>query len=297
MRATFPSIGSRHWPPVPIPTLGGKQFWRDTFLRAGWRIQENSLSGTSRLLDPRNRQWAAGGFDTCHGRFEGLRTQHCIAPNGDHLVLMIHGIARSTGTFRNLQRELQVSGYDTASISYPSTRTTIETHAEGLAVLLDRLEGTKTVSFVTHSMGALILRQLLAENRAWQREREVGRIVLIAPPNQGAAMAQRLKNCRLYKSLYGPAGQQLVPNAAQRIPGINGYDFAIVAGGRGAERGFNPLLSGDDDGTVTVAETALEGARETCTVRHIHANITNQPDTIRAATRFIKGGNLVEDSH
>ncbi len=278
----------------PFPTLGGKQVWRDTYLHAGWRIQENIFSSKSRLLDPRDRRWTAGTFGACRQRFDAIRSEQEIESPNTHLVLMVHGIARSTGTFRKLQPVLRETGFDATAISYPSTRETIEVHAKGLSTLLNRLEGTRTVSFVAHSMGALILRRLLAQHQPWQDRLTVGRIVLIAPPNRGAAMAKTLENQWLYKTLYGPAGQQLVPGAVQCLPGLDGYDFAIIAGGRGNGCGFNPLLHGDDDGTVTVAETALAGAGATRLVRSLHANIANHPEAVRAAAAYVEYGRFSE---
>lgn len=275
---------------LSVPTLGGKQLWRDAALQAGWRIQEHVFIGVNRLLDPRNRMRACGTYMTCRDRLETIRLHREIEPTGDHLVLLLHGIARSTGTFKKMQAALCDAGYYAAAISYPSTRDTLDAHADGLATLLDRLEGAKTVSFVTHSMGALILRQLLARERSWQRRRAVGRIVLIAPPNQGAEMARLLQNRWLYRTVYGPAGQQLTPGFARNLSGLDGYEFGVVAGARGNGKGFNPFLSGDDDGTVTVAETALRGAKVTCAVRSLHMNIANHPETVRTATTFIQCG-------
>ena len=39
-----------------IQTLGGRQFWGDLVYFQGWRIQENSFSGSCRLLDPDNKK-------------------------------------------------------------------------------------------------------------------------------------------------------------------------------------------------------------------------------------------------
>lgn len=205
------------------------------------------------------------------------------------LVLLVHGILRSTGTFTKLEEALIAQGFDAVAISYPSTRSTIEEHAEGLARLLDRQEGSETVSFVTHSMGGLVVRDLLAGEDAWKDRIKVHRIVLVAPPNQGSAIARLLEEVPAYRLVYGAAGQELTPEAAALIPGLEA-PFAIIAGGRGDGRGFNPLLPGDDDGTVGLAETRLEGAADFLVVPEIHALISNHQDTIRATINFLKHG-------
>jgi pimeloyl-ACP methyl ester carboxylesterase len=274
---------------LPTPTLGGNQLWRDSHVFAGWRIQENVLTGHFRLLDPEDSRRAWGSYAQCRERLDDLKRSHGIQAPSKHLVLLVHGILRSTGTFSALERALIGTGFDAVAISYPSGRSTIEEHAEGLARLLDRQEGTETVSFVTHSMGGLVVRHLLARDGEWKRRIEVHRIVLIAPPNRGSAIARLLKDIPAYRLIYGKAGQQLTPAEVSRAPGLK-HPFAIIAGGKGDGRGFNPLLPGDDDGTVGLAETRLEGAADFLVVPEIHALISNHRETIRATIDFLKHG-------
>ncbi len=274
---------------LPTPTLGGTQLWRDAHVFAGWRIQENVLTGHFRLLDTEDIRRAWGSYAQCKERLDGLKRLEDIEPPGKHLVLLVHGILRSTGTFSALEKALIGAGYDAVAISYPSSRGTIEEHAEGLARLLDRQEGTATVSFVTHSMGGLVVRHLLSRDGEWKRRIEVHRIVLIAPPNRGSAIARLLEDIRAYRWIFGEAGQQLTPVEVSRAPGLE-HPFAIIAGGKGDGRGFNPLLPGDDDGTVGLAETSLEGAADFLVVPEIHALISNHQETIRATINFLKHG-------
>ena len=274
---------------LPTPTLGGTQLWRDAHVFAGWRIQENVLTGHFRLLDTEEIRRAWGSYAQCKERLDDLERIEDIQPPGQHLVLLVHGILRSTGTFSALEKALIETGFDAVAISYPSSRGTIEEHAEGLARLLDRQDGTETVSFVTHSMGGLVVRHLLARDGAWKRRIEVRRIVLIAPPNRGSAIARLLEDVPAYRWIFGAAGQQLTPAEVSKAPGLD-RPFAIIAGGKGDGRGFNPLLPGDDDGTVGVAETRLEGAADFLVVPEIHALISNHRETIRATIDFLKHG-------
>ncbi len=280
---------------LPAPTLGGTQLWRDSHVFAGWRIQENVLTGHSRLLDPADTRRAWGTYAQVQERLDDLRRIEDIHPPSKHLVLLVHGILRSTGTFSVLEKALIEAGFDAVAISYPSSRATIEEHAEGLARLLDRQEGTETVSFVTHSMGGLVVRYLLSRDGAWKRRIEVHRIVLIAPPNRGSAVARVLKDIPAYRMIYGEAGQQLTPAEVSKVPMIE-HPFAIVAGGTGDGEGYNPLLPGDDDGTVGLAETRLEGALDFLVVPEIHAVISNHRDTIRATINFLKHGKFDAES-
>lgn len=217
-----------------------------------------------------------------------------VTRNSKHIVVMIHGIARSTGTFRRLRKALRDTEWNAVAFGYRSTRGTLEDHTDALARFLDHLEDVETISFVTHSMGGLILRHLLARNSPLIQRLRIGRIVLIAPPNQGSRIADTLKNLWPYKTFYGPAGQQLIPSNVNKMAGLTGRDFAIIAGGRGNGKGYNPFLPGDNDGTVTVAETMLDGARDCLIVSAIHARIANHPQTVEAVISFLRHGRFQE---
>ncbi len=113
--------------------------------------------------------------------------------------------------------------------------------------------------------------------------------MLIAPPNQGSAIARLLEDVPAYRLIYGAAGQQLTPEEVSKIPML-AHSFGIIAGGKRDGSGFNPLLPGDDDGTVRVAETDLDGAADFLVVPEIHATISNHPDTVQATIGFLKQG-------
>jgi hypothetical protein len=113
-------------------------------------------------------------------------------------------------------------------------------------------------------------------------------MVMIAPPNRGSAIARLLRQLTLYEWIYGPAGQELTPEAAGRLPGIDG-EFAIIAGGD-SDEGYNPLLAGDDDGTVAVAETRLAGARDFLVVDNLHSSLSNDPRVVGAVLEFLENG-------
>jgi len=277
-------------------TLGALQLWSDEYVHAGWRIQRHVLRGHCRLLDPKDVRHARGSYDSCRTAFERIRRRDGIAPPGTDLVLLVHGIARSRKTFSKMREALARAGFDATAISYASTRRTLEAHAAGLEALLDRLEGSETISFVAHSMGGLVLRHLMARDGAWKRRVRPRRIVLIAPPNQGSAIARRLAPFPPYAALFGEAGRQLTPEAvAASVPPL-GVPFAIIAGGRGNGTGFNPFLGGDNDGTVAVSETALDGAEQFLLVPAIHALICSYPETIRATVNYLRTGRFEGDS-
>jgi hypothetical protein len=68
------------------------------------------------------------------------------------------------------------------------------------------------------------------------------------------------------------------------------FPFGILAGGKGNERGVNPLLKGDDDLIVTVAETRLAGACDFRLVPCWHGDLVRDEDVRRCARSFLEHG-------
>lgn len=282
--AVLPAAAQSALPNMQLPTAGGTQFWRDEMVRSGWRVQRNHFTGHCRLLDHNQIRRAWGGCTAMYTVLKRLAPK----PASRHAVLLVHGIARGPGTFGELPRGLRAAGFDATAISYPSTRAGLEDQARQLKDVIRRMEDVDTVSFVTHSMGGLVVRKVL-EDESWQVKVKPGRLVMIAPPNQGSAVARFLKDNPAFLALYGPAGQQLVPDAVAKIA-IPDIPFAIIAGGKGDEAGFNPLLPGDDDGTVSVAETRLEGAKAFMVLPRLHGIIARSPLIELHVLSFLKSG-------
>jgi pimeloyl-ACP methyl ester carboxylesterase len=87
-----------------------------------------------------------------------------------------------------LRRALQRQGFRAVNWRYGSLRGSIEAHAARLAAKakeLDEDTGVERLHFVGQSMGAIVVRSALARTRP----RKLGRVVLLAPPNRGARLA------------------------------------------------------------------------------------------------------------
>ncbi|MBE9554289.1 MAG: alpha/beta hydrolase [Proteobacteria bacterium] len=275
------------WPNIPLPTFGGMQFWTDRYIYSGWRIQENAVTGHVRLLDPGNVRHCWGTYAACRAVFERIRTERGIEPHAGHLVILVHGLGRSRASLGGLERALTSAGYQVAAISYASTRRSVARNADDLNELIENLEGVDRISFVTHSLGGLVVRDLLARGDApWRKRIAVNALVMTAPPSRGSRMADVLQyvppvNLILWRGLFDSRTSTVAALPAPDVP------FAIIAAGRGGA-GWNPLLAGDDDLIVSVEETRLDGAADWMRVNGIHAFVMNYPDSIAATIDFIE---------
>jgi pimeloyl-ACP methyl ester carboxylesterase len=87
-----------------------------------------------------------------------------------------------------LRHALQRQGFRAVNWRYGSLRGSIETHAARLAAKARELDddgGVERLHFIGHSMGAIVVRRALG----MARPRKLGRVVLLAPPNRGARLA------------------------------------------------------------------------------------------------------------
>lgn len=278
---------------LTMKTLGGRQFWGDVQFFRGWRIQQNVFSKHYRLLDGADHRHASGTLEECQARLAEIRRERKLPPMQGRAVILIHGIIRSSKSMQTMAKALEAEGYTVIPFDYPSTQVPVPEAAEYLHQVIANLEGIERIDFVVHSMGGLVVRAYLAEHD----DPRLGRLTMLGVPNRGAEMADLLKRNILFRAVLGPAGQQLVSHPEGLISSLPAprLEFAVIAGARGTPDGWNPLIPGDDDGTVTVASTRLPGAADFLTVPALHTFMLSNPAVIEASLRFLTTGRLRAD--
>lgn len=278
---------------LTMKTFGGRQFWGDIAFFHGWRIQQNVFTGHYRLLDKDDYRHASGSLEDCRKKLEAVKTEQKLPPMRGKAVVVVHGVFRSSKSFGALQQRLEKNGYTVVGFDYPSTRVDLAKSAEYLHNVVQSLDGIEQIDFVVHSMGGLLVRQYFSRHK----DKRVHRLVMLGVPNNGAQMADKLQKVGLFKLLFGPAGQQLISpekdmNALTATLPVPFCEFAVIAGARGTLGGYNPLIPGDDDGTVTVASTRLPGAADFMTVACLHSFLMGNEDVIASTVQFLKNGHL-----
>lgn len=282
---------------LPLPTAGGNQVWTDHRNRAGWRVQRNALTGHWRLLDPKDIRRAWGSRGACEAALQAATQDSATISAPDHVIILLHGLMRTQRSMNSLEKHLQEqSSAQIISFSYASTRAGIAEHAQALRELVAGLPGQPRVDFVGHSMGNIVVRHAIGD---WQRDSDegqqvlsrLGRVVMLGPPNHGAAIARRLGELGLFETIVGQAGMELGPqwhDLEDRLA-VPPCPFAIVAGELSAGTPRNPLIDGASDFVVRVEEAELDGATEFHRLPLLHSSMMDDHQVQWIVGRFLTG--------
>jgi pimeloyl-ACP methyl ester carboxylesterase len=218
-----------------------------------------------------------------------------IAGNGPpdaDLVVLLHGLGRSSGCMNRLAEALRHGGFDTLNINYPSRCCPIETLAQDVAAYVaPRLHlRTGRVHFVTHSMGGIVLRCYL---KRCPPDR-LGRVVMLSPPNAGSEVVDHLGGHAVFRWLNGPAAEEL-GTAATSLPNHLGPfegELGVITGSRSYNPLFSQWLQGEDDGKVAVTRARLEGMDAFQVVACSHSFIMKDKAVIRQVLNFLRTGSF-----
>lgn len=206
-------------------------------------------------------------------------------------VVLLHGLARSSRAMRPIQRALVAAGHEALPIDYPSRAVRLrDCAAHVLEAIAARgwAGAPDELAFVGHSMGGLVFRAL----PLLQPGLRAAAAVLLGSPLTGSLLAATLAPRPIGRLLFGPALQDLSPEAVAPLPPPPA-PFGVIAGDRPTW-----LLPGTwllahlapgraSDSTVLLDETRHPDAADHLVVPRAHSFLMGDPQVQRQVLHFL----------
>ncbi len=215
----------------------------------------------------------------------------------DECVILLHGLARTARSMARLAAALRDAGYRVVNVDYPSRKydiATLATLSIGQTLARENLARCARLHFVTHSLGGILVRHYLK----MQRPANLGRVVMLAPPNQGSEVVDAFRRVPGYAFINGPAGFELGTrdDSVPRHLGAVDYPVGVIAGTRSVNPILSTALPSPDDGKVSLTATQVEGMHDFLSLPVAHPFIMRNGLVIAEVLHFLAIGAFRHDA-
>jgi pimeloyl-ACP methyl ester carboxylesterase len=207
-----------------------------------------------------------------------------MTPDGRELVVIVHGLWMHGAVYALLAARLRACGFRCALFSYRSIALPLEEIGRRLARFA-QARGPARVHFVGHSLGGLVVLDMLARDKTLP----VGRVLLLGTPAAGSRAVEQLARSRAGRALLGRALPQWQPACAREVTAR--VPVGAIAGTvRLGVASLVVRLTPPDDGAVAVEETRLPGLADHIVMRTSHSGMAVSRQVSRQICHFLKYG-------
>jgi hypothetical protein len=216
------------------------------------------------------------------------------ASSHDSCVILLHGLARTSSSMEKLEERLIEEKFQVVNLGYPSRDDTIEVLARSaINSALEQCSAEQEVNFVTHSLGGILVRQYLSQ----QKIPNLKHVVMLGPPNKGSEVVDKMGNVPGFNLINGKAGMQLTTDSTS-VPNTLGeakFDVGIIAGTKSINLILSYLIPGQDDGKVSVGNTKLKGMNDHIILPVTHTFMMNNKNVIAQAIHYLNNGKFKKE--
>lgn len=209
--------------------------------------------------------------------------------SADDLVVVLHGACKNKNHMNYIAKALIDAEYSVYNVEFNSRHyKTIDVANMLIPKVIRAAKYYKTIHFVGHSMGGLIIRLMLSR----YIPENLGRVVQIATPNWGSELSSYFKNVWLYKKIYGRCAEDFIPDGdlLKNLDCNINYELGSIAGNI-SNPIFNLLFKfKPNDCRVLIESTRIPGMKDHIKIKATHNNIVKLHKTAYQVKFFLLNG-------
>jgi hypothetical protein len=210
-------------------------------------------------------------------------------------VILVHGIWFHGVSMVAVKLRLEKEhGFDARLFNYPSVSGSLDENAGRLKDYI-RDQGLEAAHLIGHSLGGVIALRMYALHE----DAVPGRVVALGAPLTGSRAAKFLHTQNWGKPILGqslPAGVVHEPANEWASHVCEQRDVGVIAGT--VPYGVGRLVTsfdGDNDGTVAVDETRIDGAKDHICMPVSHTSMLMSAEVVDQAVAFLRRGEFLRE--
>ncbi|GHV43554.1 lipase [Bacteroidia bacterium] len=209
-----------------------------------------------------------------------------------HKIYLVHGFMGAKLELKVLHESIEKEGFTSEIFTYRSLKEDVDSVGK---MLFDKVrsDNVDSVSFVTHSMGGLVVRAMYEYINDSIQFSHIQRIVMIAPPNNGSPVADFFVKYPFAEKIGGPNLQNLTTDSvsgAKKYPLPKNCEVGIIIGIADKKDGYNVLLKTENDGLVTPESAKIGIEKDIIYVKATHWGLLFNKKVIENTLSFLKNG-------
>jgi len=210
---------------------------------------------------------------------------------GDELVVLAHGLARSSFAMRDFALQLEQAGYHVCVMDYSTVGQSVDSVLALTKQQIDScVDNTNRIHFIGHSLGGLVIRAYLQSEPEIANSTRFGEVVLMGTPNLGSEVADHFKNHMLMQWA-GETSQSLMTGENTLGAQLTTPDYRVgIIAGTNTNSATKALFDGPNDGLVSVASAKLANMKDFIELDVSHSRMRSDSEVANQAIHFLKTG-------
>lgn len=205
----------------------------------------------------------------------------------NQITILSHGFNKTREDMLFLSEGLKAHGIKNIVVNLPTTFKTLNECLDSFHIqIYDIVKEYRTINFVGHSMGGLIIRSYINKHQL----DNVYRCIFIATPHLGSELAAISALIPFYRKIFKPINNLQPSKENKYLLNNKNIEIGIIIGSKNNTVFGNIFLSKKSDGRVEPFSAISDDAKETIILPYGHKEIHHKEKTLEMVMNFILNG-------